>query len=55
MITLWDGQESAEAYGLETYPRMVSILANAIDGTPVVESYNVSNSTYHKIAAAAAA
>jgi hypothetical protein len=54
VITLWDSQESAEAYGRETYPRLVSILADVIDGTPVLETYNVSNSTYHKIAAPAA-
>jgi hypothetical protein len=55
VITLWDGPESAEAYGREIYPRMLKLLANVIDGTPVLETYNVSNSTYHKIAAAAAA
>ena len=54
VITLWDGPESAEAYGRETYPRLVSVLANVIEGTPVLETYNVSNSTSHRIAAATA-
>lgn len=54
VITLWDGPESAEAYDRETYPRLVKLLGNVIDGTPVLETYNVSNSTSHKIAAAAA-
>ncbi len=54
VITLWDGPESAEAYGRETYPTLMSVLANMIDGTPVLETYNVSNSTFHRIAAAAA-
>ena len=54
VITLWDGPESAEAYGRETYPRMLSLLASVIDGMPTVETYNVSNSTWHKVAAAAA-
>jgi hypothetical protein len=54
VITLWDGVESAEAYGRETYPRLVKVLANVTDGTPVLETYNVSNSTLHKIGAAAA-
>ncbi len=54
VITLWDGLESAEAYGRETYPRLVKVLANVIDGTPVLETYNVSNTTLHKIGAAAA-
>jgi hypothetical protein len=30
-------------------------LAKVIDGTPQVETYEVANSTFHKIAAAAAA
>jgi hypothetical protein len=30
-------------------------VAKAIDGTPQVEIYDVANSTFHKIAAAAAA
>lgn len=54
VITLWDGPESADAYGRDAYPRLVQVLAGVTDGTPVVESYNVSNSTWHKIAAAAA-
>ena len=54
VITLWDGPESAEAYGRESYPRLVKLLGNVIEGTPVVDTYNVCNSTYHKIAAAAA-
>jgi len=54
VITLWDGPESAEAFGRDTYPRVISNLANVIDGTPVVETYNVSNSTLQKIATAAA-
>lgn len=53
VITFWEGAESADAYGRETYPRLVKVLANVIDGPPQVESFNVSNSTYHKIAAAA--
>jgi hypothetical protein len=54
VITLWDGPESADAYGRETYPRLMSILANVIYGTPELETYNVSNSTSQKVAAAAA-
>ncbi len=54
VITLWDGLESAEAYGRETYPRLVKVLASVTDGAPVLETYNVSNSTLNKIGAAAA-
>lgn len=54
VITFWDGAESAEAYGRETYPRLMKVLASVTEGTPVVETYYVSNSTVHNVAAAAA-
>jgi hypothetical protein len=54
VMTLWEGPESAEAYGRESYPRIVKLLGNVIEGTPVLDTYNVSNSTSHKVAAAAA-
>jgi heme-degrading monooxygenase HmoA len=53
VITLWDSPESAEAYGRGAYPRLVETLATVTEGTPAVETYNVSNSTWHNIAAAA--
>jgi len=55
VITLWDGPESAAAYGREIYPRMLKLLGNVIEGTPVLDTYNVSNSTSQKVAAAATA
>lgn len=54
VITLWEGRESADAYGRETYPRLIKSLENVVEGTPVLDGYDVSNSTYHKIAAAVA-
>jgi heme-degrading monooxygenase HmoA len=53
-ISLWDTPESAEAYNRGTYPEVTKILARVVEGTPQVETYEVSNSTFHKIAAAAA-
>lgn len=50
-VSLWDGRESAETYGRETYPTVLKSLAAVIEGTPRVESFEVSNSTFHKIAA----
>jgi hypothetical protein len=50
-ISLWDRSESAEAYGRETYPQVVKILSELIEGTPKVFAYLVSNSTFHKIEA----
>lgn len=52
-ISLWDRAESAEAYNRGTYPEVTKLLANVVDGPPQVETYNVANSTFHKIAAAA--
>ena len=49
-ISLWDGKENAEAYSRDTYPQVLKTLAKVVEGTPVVESYEVSNSTFHKIA-----
>ena len=54
-ITLWDQKEDAEAYSRGTYPSVLKSLANVVEGTPHVESYEVSNSTFHKIAARVAA
>ena len=48
-ISLWDRQESAEAYSRETYPQVLQKLERVVSGTPKVESYEVANSTFHKI------
>jgi heme-degrading monooxygenase HmoA len=53
-ISLWENKESAEAYGRESYGEVTKFLAGLIDGVPQVESYEVSNSTFHNIASAAA-
>jgi hypothetical protein len=50
-ISLWDRKESAEQYGRDTYPRVLKGLAKVVEGTPKVHAYEVSNSTWHKIAA----
>jgi heme-degrading monooxygenase HmoA len=54
-ISLWDKAENAEAYNRASYPEVTKILATVVEGTPQVETFNVANSTFHKIAAAAAA
>ena len=50
-ISMWDRKESADAYGRDTYPTVLKSLSNVIEGTPTVETYEVSNSTFHKIPA----
>jgi hypothetical protein len=54
-ISLWDRAENAESYNRGAYGEVAKALAKVIDGTPQVETYEVANSTFHKIAAAAAA
>lgn len=49
-ISLWDRKESADVYGRDTYPQVLKDMANVVVGTPEVQAYEVSNSTFHKIA-----
>ena len=54
-ISLWNDRENAQAYYRTTYPRVLALLSNVIEGIPVVMNYEVANSTLHKIADHAAA
>ena len=54
-ISFWDNRDNAEAYNRETYPEVTKILASVVEGTPKVETYEVANSTFHKVAAAVGA
>ena len=54
-ISLWDQAQNAESYNRGAYAEVAKALAKVIDGTPQVETYEVANSTFHKIGAAAAA
>jgi len=54
-ISLWDLQENAVAYARGAYPAVLKALEPVVAGTPQVEMYEVSNSTFHKIAARVAA
>ena len=53
-VSLWDQKENAEAYDRGTYPQVLNALSKVIEGTPKVQAYEVSNSTFHHIAARAA-
>jgi hypothetical protein len=50
-ISLWEQKESADTYQRETYPEMLKTLT-MIEGTPQLQTSEVCNSTWHKIAAA---
>ncbi len=50
-ISLWEQKENAEAYQRGAYPEVLKAVAKVIEGTPQVQTSEVSNSTWHKIAA----
>jgi len=50
-ISLWDQKDNAEAYHRTTYPEVQKLLSKVIEGTPQVQTYEVSSSTLHKAAA----
>jgi len=49
-ISVWDLEESAETYARAAYPGVLKALEQVVEGTPRVQTYWVSNSTFHKIA-----
>ena len=53
-VSLWDQKEHVEAYHRGTYPAVLRALAKVVEGIPQVHTYEVSNSTFHKIVARAA-
>ena len=54
-ISFWDKPENAEAYSRGSYSKVLKALVSVLDGTPYVETWQVLNSTTHKISAAVAA
>ena len=50
-ISLWEQKENAEAYSRGAYPEVLRAMAKVVEGTPQVQTSEVSNSTWHKIAA----
>jgi hypothetical protein len=54
-ISLWENKTDADAYNTNTYPQVLKTMARFIEGTPQVQTSDVVNSTFHKIAVAVAA
>ena len=50
-ISVWDLRENAETYARGAYSEVLKLLAPVIEGTPAVQTYEVSNSTLHKVPA----
>ena len=53
--SFWETKADADAYSRTGYAEVMKSLETVINGTPTVGTANVSNSTFHKIAAANAA
>ena len=51
--SFWDTKEDAQAYNSTGYPELLKALAKVVEGTPTVKTFEVVNSTLHKIAAKA--
>lgn len=50
-ISIWDNKENLDTYNSTKYPQVLKDMTDLIDGTPHVETYEVSNSTWHKMPA----
>jgi hypothetical protein len=47
-ISLWDKMENAEAYNRSGFPEVMKAFSNVIEGSPKVETMEISTSTIHK-------
>lgn len=52
-LSLWTSPEDAEAYSRGSYPSVAKIMSAVIEGSSQVETFDVVNSTFHKIATSA--
>jgi hypothetical protein len=50
-ISFWEKRENADAYQRGAYSEVLKAVAMVADGAPNVQTSEVSNSTWHKIAA----
>ena len=50
-ISVWDLKENADNYARTAYPGVLKALIPVVEGTPSIHTYEVSNSTFHKIVA----
>jgi len=51
-FSLWESAEHAEVYNRKAYPEVVRMLASVIEGAPLVQTFEVLNSTIPRTAAA---
>ncbi len=51
-FSLWESAEHAEVYNRKAYPEVLRMLASVIEGMPLVQTYEVLNSTISRTIAA---
>ena len=51
-ISLWESKSNADDYNTRTYPEVLKTLANVIDGTPRIQTFETVVSTFHNVHAA---
>jgi hypothetical protein len=49
-ISLWENKADADTYNTNTYPQVLKTMERFIEETPKVQTSDVVNSTFHKIA-----
>ena len=49
-ISLWESKTDADAYNTNAYPEVLKSMSRFIEGTPKIQTSEVLNSTFHKIA-----
>jgi|SRR5919109_3673339 hypothetical protein len=53
-ISFWDNQDNADAYNHVAYLDVLRVLSRVIESVPIVETFEVVDSTFHEIAGSAA-
>jgi hypothetical protein len=48
-ISLWENKANADDYNTNTYPQVLKSLANVVDGTPRVQTFETVVSTFHNV------
>ena len=50
-ISFWDNQENADSYNHMAYLDVLRILSTVVESMPIVETFEIVDSTFHEIAA----
>ena len=54
-LSFWQSKSDADRYNREQFPKVTELIQNLIEGQPQVRTFNVEQSTVHKIASGKAA